>query len=913
MENRIITTLFLLFGTLLCGVECTWFPTADRIFEIHPSDKPEMPKIPLVLPYDKNIGEEKCINFGGIWSENTTSSRAPRCVYPERYGYSMVGTPVKQKSGYRVSLRNDSLIPFSGAFQNITLLVEFWDAQTLRLKFFPDTPRFEVPVNTTRPEKNPENDTDTLYEIQFTNEPNFGVKVLRRSTGAVIFDCSPPGFIMSDQFLQLTTRLPSANLYGIGEHKHDHLLHDMNWTTLPIFTRDAPPWGPGNLYGAHAYYVNLENDGNSNGVYLKNSNAMDILLQPLPTPAVTYRTIGGIFDFYIFLGPKPEDIVKEYTQAVGRPLLPTYWSLGFHLCRWPYNTTQNLENVISRNQQAGIPQDVQTIDIDHMFEKLDFTYNKVRYAGLPDLVETKLHNQGKRFVVIVDPAIGADHESLAKSKMNSPGYEAFEDMIRNEVYVKTSNGSVLLGKVWPGLSVYPDFTNEDSEAWLERWINYMVINESLKVDGLWIDMNEPSSFIPGSVDGCTHNELNNPPYLPDVLGGKLYDKTICMDAVQSWGRHYDVHNLYGYSHALRTYNVLRKLRPEKRPFILSRSTFPGSQKYTIHWLGDNQSKWSNMHWSIIGLLEFSMFGFSMVGADICGFNSDSEDELCLRWSQLGAFYPFARNHNDWASRDQDPASWSPATTSAIKDVLITRYQLLPFLYTLMYEAHISGSTVARPLFHEFPHDNQTWAIDKQFLWGSALLISPALEQGQIEVNAYFPKGTWFDYFTGKPKASNGEYFSLPTPLNSINLHVRAGKILPRQGSALSTKYSRTKAMDLLVAVDEKGEASGSLFWDDGESHNTIERGIYLFVKIDLEMNGNMTIHVEHNGYPEAENLKFEAIFLYGMKRNPSQIIVDNIPLREDQILRDSYVTKLANLGLKITENHTLVGIRSTGI
>lgn len=180
--------------------------------------------------------------------------------------------------------------------------------------------------------------------------------------------------------------------------------------------------------------------------------------------------------------------------------------------------------------------------------------------------------------------------------------------------------------------------------------------QDVKFDGIWIDMNEPASFVAGSTDGCLNNTWNHPPYLPKFGRNELFGGTICMDANHELGLHYDTHSMYGWWEARATREALETIL-ERRPLVLSRSTFVGSGQYAAHWLGDNWSRWTNLKYSIIGILEMNMFGIPMVGADICGFTGVATEEMCSRWQQLGAFYPFSRNHNSNISPDQDPGKW----------------------------------------------------------------------------------------------------------------------------------------------------------------------------------------------------------------------------------------------------------------
>jgi alpha-glucosidase len=284
---------------------------------------------------------------------------------------------------------------------------------------------------------------------------------------------------------------------------------------------------------------------------------------------------------------------------------------------------------------------------------------------------------------------------------------------------------------------------------------------------------------------------------------------------------YDYHNLFGHQILNATYHGLLSIFPTKRPVIIGRSTFAGSGKWAGHWGGDNTSLWAYMFFSIPQALSFSLFGIPMFGVDTCGFNGNTDEELCNRWMQLSAFFPFYRNHNTLSAIPQEPYRWA-SVAEASRVAMNIRYTLLPYIYTTFYLAHSTGSTVMRALAWEFSSDPSLASADRQFLLGSSLMVVPVLAQGATSVGGVFPgvgKGeVWYDWYNQSAiTAGPGENITIDAPLGHIPVYIRGGSVLPIQEPAMTTSASRKNPWGLIAATNLEGSASGQLYIDDGES------------------------------------------------------------------------------------------------
>ncbi|KAI0533140.1 glycoside hydrolase family 31 protein [Xylaria digitata] len=753
----------------------------------------------------------------------------------------------------------------------LSLVVEYQAADRLHVEILPkyigqNNQSWFILPDLLVPKPKPENDVKPQSDLDFSwsNEPTFSFKVTRKSTGDVLFTTERSRIVYEDQFIEFVSDLPeNYNLYGLGETIHRFRLG--NNLTRTLYNADVGDIIDANLYGFHPIYLDTryfevgqhgdmrytayptdkstQYKSFTHGVFHRNAHIQEVLLRE---SKIIWRTLGGTIDLYFFEGPTQDQVTKSYqTSAIGLPAMQQYWTFGYHQCRWGYQNWSVVQDVVDNFAKHELPLETIWNDIDYMKDYRDFENDPVRYPydeGAKFLAG--LHENNQHYIPIIDAGI-----YVPIPGNESDEYPPFERGFEQNAFVSNPDGSLYIGQVWPGYCAWADWVGAlfggagASQWWISEVSEY---HKKIPFDGIWIDMSEVASFCSGScgsaerdysfaglkstsssdmIDLATADtrNVNSPPYAVNNYHGELAGHTLSPNATHSDGTvQYDFHNIWGHQLLNATYHALLNISPKKRPFIIGRSTFAGSGRVAGHWGGDNYSNWPYLYFAIPQALSFSLYGMPMFGVDTCGFANDVNEELCNRWMQLSAFFPFYRNHNEINAISQEPYLW-PSVIEATKTAMKIRYALLPYIYTTFYLSHSTGSTTLRALAWEFPDEPWLADADRQFMLGGAILITPVLEQGAITVDGVFPgigSGTiWYDWYnqTRVTGAGTGQNVTISAPLGHIPVFVRGGSVVPMHEPGLTTAAVRASPWSLLVALDATGKASGELYIDDGES------------------------------------------------------------------------------------------------
>jgi alpha-glucosidase len=549
------------------------------------------------------------------------------------------------------------------------------------------------------------------------------------------------------------------------------------------------------IYKSIPFFVGVGGPAGSYGIFLDNTFRSWFDFGHKDPQTLAFGSSGGPIDYYFIYGPSTRQVVQRYTDLTGRPPLPPLWALGFQQSRYSYMSATEVRSIASKMRAERLPADVIYMDIDYQDRNRPFTSNPQTFPDLSGLSKD-LRAQGFRLVAITDMHIAA---------APNQGYQPYDSGMAGDHFLKGPSGSLYVGEVWPGPSVFPDFTRSQTRDW---WGGLYRNFLSDGIAGFWNDMNEPAVF-------------------------KMASKTMPLDNLHRidepgfatrTASHAEIHNIYGMENSRATYDGLRRLAPNERAYVLTRASFAGGQRYAATWTGDNSSSWNHLKLSISMLLNLGLSGFAYSGSDVGGFIGAPSANLMTRWIEIASFTPYFRAHSAKDTPRKELWVDGPRHTDIRRKFLNERYRLLPYLYALADENSHSGAPLMRPMFYEFPQ-TLTAPCDSSnsFLFGEAILIAPSPDlESTAPYDACLPQGIWYDFWSGEKRvvnpAADNERAKLPkiTPnIATLPVYIRAGSIIPRQPLVQSTADTPVGALTLDVYPGDN--CHGVLYWDDGHS------------------------------------------------------------------------------------------------
>ncbi|ODA82453.1 hypothetical protein RJ55_00960 [Drechmeria coniospora] len=522
---------------------------------------------------------------------------------------------------------------------------------------------------------------------------------------------------------------------------------------------------------------------------------------------------SGLLDVFVFLGPTPHDLTRQYGELTGYSAMPQEFAIGYHQCRWNYKSDDDVRDVDRKMDKFKIPYDVIWLDIEYTDDRKYFTFEQ---HSFPDPMGTgkQLDGHGRKLVLIIDPHIKRIDD-----------YAVNQELTSQDLGVHNKDNEIYEGWCWPGSSNWIDCFNPKAIEWWKGLFKYDAFKGTMENTFIWNDMNEPSVF-------------NGP------------ETTMPKDNIHhgNW-EHRDVHNLNGLTFHNATFQALlsRKKGELRRPFVLTRAFYAGSQRYGAMWTGDNLASWDHLAASIPMILNQGIAGYPFAGADVGGFFGNPEKDLLARWYQAGAFYPFFRGHAHIDSRRREPYLLGEPFTSIATSALRLRYSLLPSWYTAFFHANRDGSPIVRPMFWTHPTEEGGFAVDDQMFVGSTgLLVKPIVEQDKVSTDIWIPDDeVYYEYATYNAlKTVKGGRLTVEAALDQIPLIMRGGHIFPRRDiPRRSSALMRFDDYTLVVSVSKSGGAEGELYADDGDSFEH-EKGQYIYRKFSLVGNKLSSVDAE---------------------------------------------------------------------
>jgi len=519
---------------------------------------------------------------------------------------------------------------------------------------------------------------------------------------------------------------PGERLYGLGEQFGPF---DKRGQRIVSWTRD-----PSGGLTSPICYINIPFFLSSRGYGLFLHHSSKIVYE-LGQPALqsgAFRVDDPYLDYFFIYGPGPKEIIARYTELTGRPLAPPAWSFGAWFSRCMYRDREQVEGIVERLRELGIPGDVIHLDPLWLKERrsreldgCDFVWDEEAFPDPQGFVRW-LAERGFKLSLWENPYVWVDTE------MHREGLE-------KGYFVRSQGGGLARPLENPDDTVLPDFTNPDAYRW-------------------WQEKHRP------------YLRMGVAAFKPD------YGEAVPADALFADGRTGEqVHNIYPLLFNRCVYEVMREERGEA--MLFGRSGYAGSQRYPINWTGDQPTTWGGMAAALRAGLSLSLSGISMWSHDIGGFwNPDNfappDPTLYVRWAQFGLLSCHTRFHG---IRGREPWYFGDKAVEVVREFARLRYRLLPYIYSLAREAEATGLPVVRPLVLEYPDDPVAAAVDYEYLLGPYLLVAPVMnEEGRCLV--YLPPGTWYDWWTGE-RLQGPQHLRLQVPLERLPLYVRGESLL----------------------------------------------------------------------------------------------------------------------------------------
>jgi alpha-glucosidase len=652
--------------------------------------------------------------------------------------------------------------------------------------------------------------------------------ILQKDAAPVLWDGTR--FAVSKQ------RSFSDHFFGLGD-KPGPL--DRGGQAFTMWNTDAFGWQESTdpIYKTVPFFLDI-NQGRTLGVFLDNTWRTNFDFGRADVTRYTFGSLNGPVDYYLLYGPEPKRVVTEWAWLTGPTPVPPLWALGFQQSRYTYFPETQLREVATRLRKDRIPTDVLWLDIDFQHENWPFTVNDKAFPNFKGMVKD-LGDEHFKVVVITD---------LHVARQPNVGYAPYDSGIAGDHFVKNPDGSVYVGKVWPGPAVFPDFTQAQTRQWWGGLFNDFVKDG---VAGFWNDMNEPAVF-----DGPGKT-------MPDDIQHRIDEPGF----LKRTATHLEIHNVFGMQNARATEEGELALRPNERPFVMSRASYAGGQRYSTTWTGDNSSTWNHLRMTVPQLVNLGLSGFSLAGADVGGFAGSPPPDLLTKWIELSAFQPIDRDHSAKGTRMHEVWVDGPQQENIRRRYIEERYRLMPYLYTVAEETSHDGLPINRPLFLEFPHatdDGSPYDLTtggSEFLFGSSILVAPNPSPEEVAPYAvHLPPGGWYDYWNGKQVARGALAGTLDleqrdkviaqkplmvTPtLDQLPVYVRGGSILPIAPLTQSTAELPNGPLTLRVFPPNNSEAcAGEVYTDDGHSFD-FRNGAFARIRFTCSVAADGSLHVE---------------------------------------------------------------------